>query len=819
MGTGAELIIAKLVISAILAYASYQMNKVDPPDDDVAERGTEIKGNTRSTSQPIWNLYGTHRIGGNDVYINTADKHNKTLWIIHCLGEGECDSIKNDDNGNPMIYIDGKQLYQFEIDAEDTSLVSYSFYNGSPTQDITTGSLWAEFTDDNPGYNDNLQNTTFIMWKFKWDQDAFRGVPRREVVLKGKKVYDFRTLTTAWSDNPVLALYDFFTNTRYGLAQTGFSLDSWEEAADYCDTKDFKINYVANVSETASWTIAKNILALFRGTINSFDNEYYLRFADLNEEGSVMTIEDQHIVQDGSGKSSVKVDQPGRFDSPSTLRVTFIDAEKDWTEDSFPIGNSIGVVHDFNIKGCTDRTMAGILGLSMLERLQLDRTISVTLRDDAILLEPHDIVTFNSSSPPISDQVMRVVSANYNSIGFINIGMQYESMDLYNDKYDISLDQIYSVDLPDPSLPTILSNPSVTEVTYYYRLRTFSRLDVIYDIAEYEGWFDHVEVWLAKGTSEESNFKHQFNTSTRAFSIDPVQEGVKYFVKLISVNIWGTKSTFSNSPLLSITVQGQNSPPPSLVGLSAIPGDNSLLLMSDKLDSPDIEAYEFRFGPQWVGGIFMGSYRSPNFSIKNIKPGFFEFTANTFGTNGLYGTIPVYASARIPVPKGYVWFNGYLVEMGGAGEVLDNMEWYEHRGAWYIKCSHTADNLTGTYTSPIINIGAENKNTYFTYIDSLITIIGLGTTWFDIAPEPSTWGDINAETNMWANIIEIDIAPVVNMELHYSDNSTGQWKIITKAEFIAGVIHFQYLKVKIIITDPITEVNAIVGQPNVKLYK
>ncbi len=39
----------------------------------------------------------------------------------------------------------------------------------------------------------------------EYDADAFpNGVPEVTAVVKGKKVYDPRTSTTAWSDNPAL---------------------------------------------------------------------------------------------------------------------------------------------------------------------------------------------------------------------------------------------------------------------------------------------------------------------------------------------------------------------------------------------------------------------------------------------------------------------------------------------------------------------------------------------------------------------------------------------------------------------------------------
>jgi predicted phage tail protein len=41
-------------------------------------------------------------------------------------------------------------------------------------------------------------------------------IPQIKVTLKGKKIYDPRTDTTAYSSNSALILLDYLRNTRYG---------------------------------------------------------------------------------------------------------------------------------------------------------------------------------------------------------------------------------------------------------------------------------------------------------------------------------------------------------------------------------------------------------------------------------------------------------------------------------------------------------------------------------------------------------------------------------------------------------------------------
>jgi predicted phage tail protein len=74
--------------------------------------------------------------------------------------------------------------------------------------------------------------------KFTFDVDAFpNGVPEVSAVIKGKKVYDPRNTTTAWSDNPALCVRDYLTATGYGLGEATANVNdtSFITAANICD--------------------------------------------------------------------------------------------------------------------------------------------------------------------------------------------------------------------------------------------------------------------------------------------------------------------------------------------------------------------------------------------------------------------------------------------------------------------------------------------------------------------------------------------------------------------------------------------------------
>lgn len=805
MPQGLAGVIVKAVIMAVLSAVISKLLAKKPKTPTTEVEGLQL--NTRSTQEPLRVVYGTQRVGGNDVYMTTKGSKNKTLWIIQSISEGECEGLLQE-AGVDQVFVDDKLYTEF---TDYATLIDYVVYTGTSSQNYDATLNTAE-----PSWVDNLRYTAYIRWKFTWDGDQFRGVPKRTLTWKGKKLYDFRDTTTAYSANPALALYDFFTNNRYGLGVDSSKIDltSWTTAANYCDAQGWELHYVVNRGEKSAWDIVTTILQHFRGTVSWFDGKYYLNYADLYEESSVLTIEDNQIAQDASGAAQVSLSQPSRYDTPTSIRVKFIDKDKKYVEDDVVIGEDTGITNEFILPGCTDRELASNLATSALERSQLNRSLSVVLRDDCIQLAPHDIITFNCNALAISDQLMRVVQVSLSEVGSINAVLQYESYDIYDDDYNLDIEGVYTVDLPDPTYVPGIVNPTMTEETAVDKLRTFQRLSVEFTVDEDDIWFKHVEVWqhiTISGTPPESSeYTHQFD-STTDFKILGPEQGQTYYIKLRPVNIWGAKADFDNADVLSTIIQGNSDAPESLAGLVAVPSNDGINLYSDKLDDPDIEIYEFRLGSQWTGGIFLASIRSPNYSLKSVKPGIHSFAANTKGTNGIYGETPRIATATIESPKGWSSYTTFTNDYTSASGTFDNTEHITYNGDDYLKCTHSGSILTGTYTSYVHDVGIGNNDIYYIYLDADIVVTGAGTDWDSVTSSGvATWDEINASTRTWNELVELIEAPQVSIYIDWKLNIGDDWSTIERAEILAGVANSRYYRVRISITDPSISVNALV---------
>jgi len=620
-------------IGVSLVYSQIQKKQMEDLLNRAGSSGTEVKANTRSNEEILPIVYGKARIGGNDVFIETKGNNNKYMWVVQNLAEGLCDNIGTNDEGIKELYLDDKLYTGYG------SKVKFWFYRGHTGQ-VYNGSLNAQFSD----WKENKHNTCYMVWRLTYDEDVFVTFPKRNVVLKGLRVYDFRTATTAYSTNPVLCLYDYFTNTRYGLGIDSSKIDetSWTASANYCDTKNWSLNIVFNGAIPAL-DILETILAHFRGQLVWWDDKFYLRYADLNYESSIMTITDEHIAQDESGVAQIQIGEPSRVNKPDGLRVVWVDPEKDYETDSLLLGESDGNIQELQLFGCTNRNQASHIGVYELERRQLDKMIRGVFRDDCLKLEPHDVITLTSTAMSIGNQLMRVVSSNILANGMIELTLLYESLVLYDDTYNLNEDEIYKCTLPDPSAaPPGVGNVRVTEVNYKERLRRRTRLLIEFDAPEDYPYYDHIEVWVNRedlwvvNTAyvvdnyvqyESVRYRciadHTANaldepatgvnwatywvavgyemlfTTKEDFEIDPVEELKTYYIRLKTVTIWGTKTADSLDYDIVHVVAGYNDPPGDLGSLSAIVNQNTVLLYAGKISDSDVELYEFRLGSAW----------------------------------------------------------------------------------------------------------------------------------------------------------------------------------------------------------------------------
>lgn len=836
-----------LASSALVAGAgllgSYVASKVIGRDaNSYLDVLNNIKLNTSTTQRTIPLIYGEHKVGSNDVFIEVS-KGTKYMYIIHCLGEGECEGISTDKYGVEQVFVNEKLVSEYK-----SGQIEYWFHSGTNTQladTNITSALGGKFTDP-------MRNTAYILFKIKYNKKLFTGVPTRTVVVKGLKVYDFRTSTTAWSQNPVLILYDYMTNSRYGLGwdTSLFESDSWEAAADYCDIDvpcsgkpKYYIDYYVG-AQLKSQSIIETILSHFRGTMSYFGGKVYLHYTDLRYQAPVFSIEDDHIARSSSGKDMISVSQPSSFGIPDGVVVKYMNKRNNWTLDDIPIGDSEGKVQQIMFNAFSDRGLAFDMGLYTLERSRLNKTINVTLRPSTIELDINDVGLLESSELAIEGQLVRVKESSVTPDGLINVTLILESYNIYDSVYDLDLTDVYSVDLPSLSTPPPpVWNITFEEVNYESKGKKYLRLEVKFDEPNDYAWLDYVEVYFR--TDAADDWYKMFNTADD-FVIDPAQENTLYFFKLVSVNTAGIRQDDIDAAYVQFKTSGTEDvrpPDPTVLDVNgdykSIQLDTDYNADDETIDDSEVKYWEYRASStssdaQWGESIslFLGRQPSPTLATNSMTPtapASRRFWVAAYKDNstvdGLYSSTPIYKDVKIEQPA-----SPYALEVATAapfgsgifsGTIVQN-------GKLRINKT-TGSPFSGYWISAQYTCVLASAFDKIFYTDLTVSKLSApDRTWNGVArnPDPTpanrTWNFCfeYPYTRTWKNATLTAERPAdVKVSFLLSTTSGGPYTEYTGAELRVVRGLYYYYKIKITITDDSLGYYTAVDPITVYVYK
>ena len=274
------------------------------------------------------------------------------------------------------------------------------------------------------------------------------GNPSVSAVVMGKKVYDIRTKTTAYSTNPAMCLRDFMLSERYGLGRwikaEDLDDDSWAKAADYCDeeisfldasgaivkAKRFELNMVIDQKNDAiEWL--KEILANFQGYLTLTNGKFKLHIEQQTDV--CYKFNDDNCFE-------LSVAPLALTDTPNKYDVKIIDPRNNWSTVSCVVEDYADqkerqkiITKEVNLNGTTSQYQA--LRLARFYRdqnLSCPLNISFKTGMQGMHLEPGDVVTV-SYHEVFTDLPIRITDIKQNDDGNYEIsGRQYNDT-IYGD--------------------------------------------------------------------------------------------------------------------------------------------------------------------------------------------------------------------------------------------------------------------------------------------------------------------------------------------------------------------------------------------------
>lgn len=782
-----------MALSAMIA----SVTRKSPEKTDIEENARGYQINTTSSMIPARLIYGRTRVGINRVYMGVSGTDNKYLHIIGVIGEGPVNGIAKT-GGVDQLFLNEK-LY-----TEYSGLVYYEFFTGTSTQTVCT-TLQNAISE----WNDPLRYTAYIYLRLEFNRDVFQQLPEFTMEIEGLKIYNPDTAVTEYSRNPALVARDFLTRSSrrggMGYASSRISDASIIAVDTYCDAKGWTCDLVLG-DNAAAVDNFQHILACFRGELLYSDNIFKLKYRDLDYESNVMALTEDDVIE--QGKSTLKITQPSLFDTPNAVLCKYSNIEKHYQIDDYILSDSIAIAADGDYREKTVN-LYGVSALSnvqkmanyFLERERINKTATLLMGTRGMALEPLDLVTLTHSRPGWSAKQLRVASSQMNYNGEVALALLEESADMYDDEYNISSHDWHDSTLPDPSMAVPdVRNVTHSEEVYHYRDRSFTRWKIDFDppsTSTYPFW-DYADIYVS---TDGTNWKFM-TKSGGDFMIDPVEEGMTYYCRIVSVSIFNTRHAFADAYTVSKTILGKVSVPDDVAAVNTTAHGDNVAIFAEKLADPDVAGYEIRLGAAWAGGIFIGFNETPNLRLAGVRPGTHTFWMAAKDNSGNYSDTPVSNVVEVFYPPGYVdipTVGNWAWDFDAIG-TFSNTEHCTFEAVDALKCSHTGNVLTGTWLSPEYDLGSIMTVRIWGDFNAVLDFAG--GTWASLAPSPALWSSLISSTTKWKDILSPEFAGIIQAKLLWGDTTGNLVNETDYFEILAPEINGRFVQVEITIIDP-----------------
>ena len=639
---------------------SWIIPQPDIPDFGQIQADLDARGilvNKKSANGAIPIVYGTRKVGGNIVFLETSGADNQYLYMALVLSEGEIDDITSIEvNDNQVTFTgdlaDNTQVTVASSDAnffDGSSLITVEPHFGSDSQTasslLSTLSSWTS--------NHRLRGLAYLAIRFEWNNDKFGSLPTVQAVVKGKKVYNPNldstvtggsgshrkdtSSTWAYSDNPVYQLLDYLRNDRFGMGITNEYFDSnfadWQIAGDVCDTQITPFSGASAIDLMNSHTVidtskkaidnVKSFLRGSRGYLNFTAGKYNI-LVESTGTASISLTEDNII----GGISVTSKNKNSRY---NRVIVNFTNPDKSFQSDTaqFPPIDETGLAsadqHSTMKTADGGLLLEGRFDFSMLNSpyqaqemaeiiLRRSRTsLDVSLKADATALDlaVGDLVNITHATPSFSAKPFRVQGMTINSDHTINLALSEHQDSFYTFGTQQEVATIPDTTLPNPfSVQPPASITLSDELVEYADGIVITRLLITVGVSP-DQFVDNYEIQIKQTLDPNGN---AVTDSFREIAVGKILEyqhlnvidGATYQVRVRAVNTIGSKSTFISTT--RVIVGGVDAPSNVEDFAVELHGQDHLKLTwtpPSANSDLDISFYEIRFqdvttGANWI---------------------------------------------------------------------------------------------------------------------------------------------------------------------------------------------------------------------------
>jgi len=579
------------------------------------ERGYNVNQRQPALDHQI--VYGRARVGGAIVFQGTTGNNNKFLHQIVAYTGHEIEEFEE-------IYINDAKVTNLEADGNVKEIelpdgTTSNRYDGKLRIKKHLGesdqAADSDLVNEVPKWTNEhrLRGIAYLYCRFKFDQDTYpNGVPQVTTTIKGKKVYDPRTDTVAWSDNPALCLRDYI-RSDYGLSESAANIDDTlvQEAANVCDETALngEKRYTCNgnfTTELAPYDALNDLLTSMGGLLWYAQGEWRMKPAYWTAPEITLTEDDL--------RSEISVQtRHSRRDNFNTVKGTFRGDETDWQTADFPevtnqaflnADNGQESVIDLELPFTDNSDEARRIGRIALERNRQQLTVQASWGLRAFQLQVGSIVNLSIDRFGWDQKTFEVSSWTFGLTDAQDLQVQMTLREISENVFDEVDDGVIyerdNTELLSPfDVPFVGLNAVTTTKIIREKLTNVATVTV--SSGRPEG-VDRVELQFKK--SSDTQWKSGGTGELGQFDIVDLDDSL-YSFRARAINSFGNKGEWEY--LVGISASGLTEPPSDVEGFVAEVSGGILNLEWDAIPDFDLSYYRIRFSPDIGNGTWANS--------------------------------------------------------------------------------------------------------------------------------------------------------------------------------------------------------------------
>ena len=297
----------------------------------------------------------------------------------------------------------------------------------------------SEWSSNHVGYG-----IAYSYIRFKYDREAFSGLPTVTFQVRGRKVRDVDNLASAeaYSTNPANVLFDYLTHPIYGrdFDDSLQDITTFQDAKDYYNLTHAYLSapkYTCNgalSTDDNTYENTQRILANCNSAL-TFSNGRY-KLIPFKQANSTDTINESHIVDSWNMSFG---DKATRF---NTIRVRFPNSADDYQQGSVIVQNStfktadngLTLQKEIGLDMIVDPDRAKVAAYELLLQSRYQTTVELTLPHTKQTIEPMDVVTFEHPYlPDDTPTLYRVIDVKLRADGTLQTTLQEYNASVYTE--------------------------------------------------------------------------------------------------------------------------------------------------------------------------------------------------------------------------------------------------------------------------------------------------------------------------------------------------------------------------------------------------